>query len=90
MNLNIAQQKPGRAERRQLDILEAAASVMREQAPGFAPAWEKAMRDAEAGQKDAEGGLKKLMRKVMPSRKTTAHVISVSEAEVENIEQKES
>jgi len=37
MNLNIAQQKPGRAERRQLDILEAAASVMREQAPGFAP-----------------------------------------------------
>jgi len=53
------------------------------------PAWEKAMRDAEAGQKDAEGGLKKLMRKVMPSRKT-AHVISVSEAEVEKIEQKES
>jgi hypothetical protein len=87
MNLNVAQQKPGRAERRQLDILESAASVMREQAPGFAPAWEKAMRDAEAGQKDAEGGLKKLIRKVMPSRKTSP-VISVSEAEVKKIEEK--
>lgn len=80
-NLNVAQQKPGRAERRQLEILENAASVMREQAPGFAPAWEKAMRDAEAGQVEAEGGFKKLMRKVMPPRKTTP-VISMSESEV--------
>lgn len=81
MNLNAAQQKPGRAERRQLEILEGAASSMREQAPGFAPAWEKALRDAEAHQKDAESGLKKLMRKVMPSRKTSP-VISMDEAEV--------
>lgn len=83
-NLNLANQKPGRAERRQLEILESAASVMREQAPGFAPAWEKAIRDAEDGQKAAEGGLKKLMRRVMPNRKTQA-VISVSENEVEDL-----
>ena len=89
MNLNIAQQKPGRSERRQLDIFETAASVMREQAPGFAPAWEKAVRDAEAIQKDADGGLKKLMRKVIPNRKTS-RVISVSEVDVEKIEQNES
>lgn len=70
-NLNVAKQKPGRAELRHLQIMEAAVSVMREQAPGFAPAWEKAMRDAEAAEQAAEGGFKKLMRKVLPSSKST-------------------
>ena len=49
-NLNVAKQKPGRAELRHLQMMESAVSVMREQAPGFAPAWEKAMRDAEAAE----------------------------------------
>ena len=57
-NLNVAKQKPGRAELRHLQMMESAVSVMREQAPGFAPAWEKAMRDAEAAELAAEGGLK--------------------------------
>lgn len=70
-NLNVAKQKPGRAELRHLQIMEAAVSVMREQAPGFAPAWEKAMRDAEAAEQAAEGGFKKLMRKVLPAAKST-------------------
>ena len=70
-NLNVAKQKPGRAELRHLQIMEAAVSTMREQAPGFAPAWEKAMRDAEAAEQAAEGGLKKLMRKVLPGTKPT-------------------
>lgn len=86
MNLNVAQQKPGRAERRQLEVLEMAASQMREQAPGFAPAWEKAVRDAEVHQTDAESGLKKLIRKVIPSRKTSP-VISVEKSEVKDAEQ---
>lgn len=68
-NLNVARQKPGRAELRHLQLMEHAVSVMREQAPGFAPAWEKAMRDAEAAEQAAEGGLKKLMRKVIPGSK---------------------
>lgn len=79
VNLNLAQQKPGRAERRQLDILEEAARVMREQAPGFAPAWEKALRDAENQQHEADSGLKKLMRKVMPNRKTAPVIGMASE-----------
>ena len=65
-NVNVARQKPGRAELRHLQVMEAAVSTMREQAPGFAPAWEKAIRDAEAAEEAAEGGLKKLMRKVLP------------------------
>jgi hypothetical protein len=70
-NLNVAKQKPGRAELRHLQMMESAVSVMREQAPGFAPAWEKAMRDAEAAELAAEGGLKKLIRKVLPTSKST-------------------
>ena len=68
-NLNVAKQKPGRSELRHLQMMENAVSVMREQAPGFAPAWEKAMRDAGAAEEAAEGGLKKLMRKVLPGAK---------------------
>ena len=71
VNINAVGQKAGRAEMRQLYIMESAVNVMREQAPGFAPAWEKAIRDAEAAELAAEGGLKKLMRKVLPGGKPT-------------------
>ncbi len=40
---------------------------MREQAPGFAPAWEQALRDAGEDAQSAESGLKKLVRKVIPA-----------------------
>jgi len=74
LRVNIAQlqQKPGRAELRQLQILETAASRMREQAPGFAPAWEQALRDAEENAQSADSGLKKLVRKVIPALGTSS------------------
>ncbi|MGJ8672102.1 hypothetical protein [Rubritalea sp.] len=71
VNLNAIQQKPGKVELRRLEIMETAISVLREQAPGFAPAWEKALREAEDDYVAAEGGLKKLMRKVVPSFRST-------------------
>ena len=37
INNTALQQKPGRAEQRQLQIYESAIRIMREQAPGFAP-----------------------------------------------------
>lgn len=64
VNLASIQQKPGRAEARQLHIYESAVARMREQAPGFAQAWERAVRDATAEQDAAESGLTKLIRKV--------------------------
>jgi hypothetical protein len=66
VNLSSVQNKPGRAESRQLQINENAIRIMREQAPGFAPAWEQALHRAEADHEAGEGGLKKLMRKVIP------------------------
>lgn len=69
VNLSTVGQKAGRAEMKQLHLMETAVTVMREQAPGFAPAWERAMREAENTHEAAEGGLKKLMRKVLPGGK---------------------
>jgi len=59
-------QKPGRAEMRLLQVHEVAIRTMREQAPGFAAAWENAMRQGEAELDEADSGLKKLMRRVIP------------------------
>jgi hypothetical protein len=60
------QQKPGRSEARQLQIYEAALRTLREQAPGFAAAWEKAQRQAETDLEAADKGLLKLVRRVIP------------------------
>ena len=59
-------QKPGRAELRLLQVHEVAIRTMREQAPGFAAAWESAMRKGEVELDEADSGLKKLMRRVIP------------------------
>jgi hypothetical protein len=67
VNNAALQQKPGRAEQRQLQVYEIAIRSMREQAPGFAPAWEKALRQGEAEVDAADSGLKKLVRRVIPS-----------------------
>jgi hypothetical protein len=66
------QQKPGRGEARQLHIYEIAIGTMREQAPGFASAWEKALRHGEAELEAADSGLKKLIRRVIPGLGATA------------------
>lgn len=66
VNLAMLQQKPGRAELRQFQVNETALKLMREQAPGFAPAWEKALRQAEGEVDAADSGLRKLVRRVLP------------------------
>ena len=67
VNIAALQQKPGRAEQRLVLIHEAAIRTLREQAPGFAAAWEKAFRQAEADLEAADSGFKKLIRRMMPS-----------------------
>lgn len=67
VSLATLQAKPGRAEIRQYQVMETAVRLMREQAPGFAAAWEKAVRQAESEVEAGESGLRKLVRKVMPA-----------------------
>jgi len=75
VNVSTLQQKPGRAELRQLTIIENGIGIMREQAPGFAQAWEKAVRQAETDYESSEGGIKKLVRKVLPAIGTSGPMI---------------
>ena len=78
VNLAALQNKPDKAEQRQFRLQEMAVGAMREQAPGFAGAWEKAMRQAEAEMNSAENGFTKLMRKVVPGLGNSASQSHVS------------
>lgn len=65
VNLAALQNKPGRSELRHLHTMETAVRLMREQAPGFASAWEVALRQAENEYDESASGLRKLVRKVI-------------------------
>lgn len=64
VSIATLQQKPGKAEARMLQVYDRAVHLLLERAPGFAPAWESAVRDAESHVSDAESGLTKLVRRV--------------------------
>lgn len=81
VNFASLQHKPGRAEMRTLRAQEVAVAKLREQAPGFAAAWEKALRDADAELEAAEGGLMKLMKRVMPTMGSGGAAPSAEDAE---------
>jgi DNA anti-recombination protein RmuC len=78
VNNAALQQKPGRAEQRLLHIQEIAIRTMREQAPGFAPAWENALRQAETEVYAAESGLTKLVRRVIPGLGITGQAATIT------------
>jgi len=82
VNLATLQSKPDKHEQRHFRIQDIAVSTMREQAPGFAGAWEKAMRQAEADMESAESGLSKLVRKVVPGLSYSGNRNTSSETSV--------
>lgn len=82
VNLATLQNKPDKNEQRQFRMQEMAISTMREQAPGFAGAWEKAMRQAESEMETAESGFSKLVRRVVPSLSHSGTRPTATEAEV--------
>jgi predicted nuclease with TOPRIM domain len=79
VNIQTLQQKPGKVEQRKLELIETAVSTMREQAPGFAAAWEKSIRLAEDDMQAAEGGLKKLINKIVPGLRSTSSIATSKE-----------
>jgi hypothetical protein len=56
--------KPGRAELRTLHVYDKALHMMFEKAPGFAPAWESILKEAEQDMQETEKGFFPLIRKV--------------------------
>ena len=88
VNIQNLQQKPEKAEHRRLEVMEMAVTSMREPAPGFAQAWEKSLREAEDSMAAAESGFTKLIRKVVPTFRSTPAAAKndtkMIEAEVSN------
>ena len=58
------QQKPGRAEIRQLHIFDKAIHSLLARSPGFGPAWEIVLKEAEEEIRQSETGIKAFIRQV--------------------------
>lgn len=56
--------EPSKAEVHALHVFDKAVHIMNEKAPGFAPAWENAMREAEHHVEESETGVRAFIRKV--------------------------
>lgn len=64
VTVKTLENKPGRAELKQLKIYDQAVRLMNERAPGFSGAWEKALRDAEQMVAESDTGVRAFMRRV--------------------------
>ncbi len=55
--VQVLNQKPGRQELRQAQIYQKAVEIMFEKSPGFAPAWQITLKEAEEEMRKAESGI---------------------------------
>ena len=55
--VQVMNQKPGRTELRQAQVYQRAIDIMFEKAPGFAPAWQITLKEAEEEMQNAERGI---------------------------------
>lgn len=60
-------QKPGRKEIRQYFVYQTAIDMMFEKAPGFAPAWQITLKEAEDLFEKSEKGVVPLLKRLMPT-----------------------
>jgi hypothetical protein len=64
VSVKSLQQKPGRAEIRQLHIYDKAVRSLLGKSPGFGPAWEMVLKEAEEDFRQSETGLRAFIRQV--------------------------
>ncbi len=66
-NLRVAvkewQQKPGRPEMRQLSVYDRAIRILNQNAPGFSPVWEKAVKESEDELVASDNGVGSMLRR---------------------------
>jgi regulator of replication initiation timing len=65
ISLATLQNKPGRAELRQLHLYDKAVHLMCERAPGFSPVWENALKEARAELDKTSIGLLPWLRRII-------------------------
>jgi len=68
--VQVLNQKPGRHEIRQYYVYQKAVDIMFEKAPGFAPAWQITVKEAEADMERMEKGLIPFIKRMVPSSPT--------------------
>lgn len=83
-------QKPGRKEIRQYFIYQTALDIMFEKAPGFAPAWQITLKEAEGLFEKSEKGVVPLLKRLMPSTpdKQAEEYEKISRVSLEDTSQK--
>lgn len=74
-NLRVAiqsiSQKPGRKEIQRLQVYQKAIDKLTIQSPGFGPAWQTALQDAEADSQKMFAGVLPFVRKHIPAKNDT-------------------
>ena len=68
--VQVLNQKPGKQEIRQAQIYQKAAEIMFEKSPGFAPAWQITLKEAEQEMRSAEKGLLPFIKRMTCSTGT--------------------
>jgi hypothetical protein len=70
--IQVLNQKPGKLEIRQAQIYQKAAEIMFEKSPGFAPAWQITLKEAEAEMRGAEKGILPFINRMTSSTGSSA------------------
>ena len=70
--IQVLNQKPGRQELRQAQIYQKAVEIMFEKSPGFAPAWQITLKEAEEEMKNAERGIIPFFKRMTSSAGTSS------------------
>lgn len=65
--VQVLNQKPGRQELRQAQIYQKAVEIMFEKSPGFAPAWQITLKEAEEEIRNAERGIIPFIKRMTTS-----------------------
>ncbi len=81
--VQVLNQKPGRQELRQVQVYQKAIEIMFEKSPGFAPAWQITMKEAEEELKRAERGIIPFFKRMTSSSSTAPEKPSKKNLELE-------
>ncbi len=81
--VQVLNQKPGRQELRQTQVYQKAIEIMFEKSPGFAPAWQITIKEAEEEIKRAERGIIPFFKRMTTSSSTPAEKPSKRHLELE-------
>ncbi len=90
VSLAVLKNRPDKSEIRTLYLYDKAIHMMYEKAPGFAPAWESFIKDAEAEMEKTSTGLVAWARRVIhPSLTSGSYHTKQAEEEIMSIQQEE-